>query len=189
MADQPRSDDDAVHAAAAHTPPAPETLDYGPSGYLPERASKRARKIVLRAPLGLQWVVGSLLAGVVLAVAVVVYLQVAASPPGPPWVAAGEVTEIGDARFDDDLGVLLVGAGGRVRALVDAADVDYCPASNRLEAADGRVWSLTGRGRGGAASLDEHPTMVHDTTLYVDVSTVVPGPAPSDEPAAPACAQ
>ncbi|MTV26636.1 hypothetical protein FTX61_14610 [Nitriliruptoraceae bacterium ZYF776] len=32
-----------------------QTPEFGPSGYLPERASKRARKIVLRAPLGLQW--------------------------------------------------------------------------------------------------------------------------------------
>jgi hypothetical protein len=51
-----------------------------------------------------------------------------------------------------------VAAGGRVRAFAEADDVRYCAASNRLEADDGRVWSLTGRGFGGVASLEEHPT-------------------------------
>lgn len=188
MADQSHVDGDGAPTGERRPSGDVESLDYGPSGYLPERASKRARKIVLRAPLGLQWVIGSVVAGLVLLVAVIIYLQVASSPPGEPWVAMGAVTDVGDASFDDEHGVLLVGAGGRVRAFVDADDVDYCPASNRLEASDGRVWSLTGRGRGGVTSLDEHPTMVHERTLYVDVSRVVPGPSASDEPVEPACA-
>lgn len=162
--------------------------DFGPSGYLPERAARRARKIVLRSPLGLQWVVAALLAGVVVVVAGVVFLQRSADPPPAPWVDAGTVEAIGTARADRDLGVLLVGAGGRVRAFAGADTVTFCSASNRLEAPDGRVWSLTGRGLSGTASLDEHPTLVQDGRVYVDPTRTAPGPLPSDQPATPGCA-
>jgi len=160
--------------------------EFGPSGYLPPRASKRARKIVLRAPLGLQWVVASLLAGVVVLVAGWLLLRSSAAPLPPPWVAVGPVEELGDARFDAELDALLVGAAGRVRAFAGASGLDYCPASNRLESPDG-VWSLTGRGLGGAASLDEHPTFVRDEVLYVDPSQTLPGPPATAEPVEPGC--
>lgn len=161
--------------------------EFGPSGYLPKRASTRARKIVLRAPLGLQWVIASLVAGVIVVVAGVLLLRQGGSPPPPPWIALGEVEALAASHVDKELELLVVGAGGRIRAFEDATDVAYCPASNRLEAADGRVWSLTGRGLDGAASLDEHPTLVHGGVAYVDPTRTVPGPAPSDDPAAPAC--
>lgn len=161
--------------------------DFGPSGYLPERAARRARKIVLRAPLGMQWVVAALVAGVVVVVAGTAFLVRSGAPPGPPWVEVAAVDEVGDAGLDRDLGLLLVGAGGRIRAFADAEDVTYCEPSNRLEAADGRVWSLTGRGLGGAASLTEHPTLVQDGVLYVDPSRLSDGPTPSPDAAEPAC--
>ena len=46
--------------------PAPEEPEFGPRGYLPPRASKRARKIVLRAPMSLAWVIAPLVIGVIL---------------------------------------------------------------------------------------------------------------------------
>ena len=161
--------------------------DFGPSGYLPDRAAQRARKIVLRAPLGIQWVIASLVAGVVVAVAGVWFLVASGGPPPEPWVAAGEVAALDAAVHDPQLDALLVTTGGRIRAFADADDVGYCADSNRLEAADGRVWSLTGRGLGGAASLEEHPTLVQDGVVYVDPSRTRPGPTPSDEPAEPGC--
>jgi hypothetical protein len=161
--------------------------EFGPSGYLPERAARRARKIVLRSPLGLQWVVASVLAGVVVVVAGVLYLQRSGDPPPSPWVAVGTVEDVTDAQLEPELDVLIVGAAGRVRAFADAADIGYCPASHRLEDASGRVWTLTGRGLGGAASLAEHPTLVHDGTLYVDPTRTSPGPSASDDPVEPAC--
>ena len=168
------------------SPPGPERPEFGPSGYLPERASKRARKIVLRAPLGMQWIVASLLAGLLVLVAGVLYLQRRDDPPPPPWTAVGEVDALADSQSIGDLDALLVAAGGRVRAFAGADEVAYCDASNRLE--DGtRVWSLTGRGLGGAPSLGEHPTLVHDGTVYVDPSRIVEGPAPSTESVDPAC--
>lgn len=167
--------------------PQPDRPEFGPSGYLPERASKRARKIVLRAPLGLQWVIAALVAGAVVVVAGVLFLQRSAEPPPPPWVEAGTVESIRSAQMERHLDVLLVGAGGRIRAFAGAMDVTYCADSNRLEAPDGRVWNLTGRGLGGAASLDEHPTLVQDGRVYLDPTAAHPGPPPSDEEAEPAC--
>lgn len=165
----------------------PEQPEFGPSGYLPERAAKRARKIVLRAPLGLQWVIASLLAGVVVLVAGVIFLQRSAGPPPPPWLEAGTVEQVTPAAYDDDLDVLLVASGGRVRAFRDAAQVSFCPPSNRLEAADGRSWSLTGRGFGGTPSLEEHPTLLRDGVVYVDRSVTVPAPTPTQDEVAPGC--
>lgn len=167
--------------------PPDERPEFGPSGYLPERASKRARKIVLRAPLGLQWPIAALLAGLAVVVAGVLFLRGSDSPPPEPWVAVGEVADIGPAQPVDDLDVLLVGAGGRLRAFADASEVGYCEPSNRLETSDGQVWNLTGRGLGGTASLAEHPSLVQDGTAYVDPSRTIPGPSPSDDEVLPAC--
>ena len=148
-----------------------EKPEFGPSGYLPPKASARARKIVLRAPLGLQWVIGSLVVGVVVLVAGWLLLRASSAPLPEPWVAVGPAAEVGAAEWHDGLDVLLVGAGGRIRAFVGADDVAYCPESNRLEA-EGRVWTLTGRGL-GTDSLEEHPTFVQDDVLYVDPTRTV----------------
>jgi hypothetical protein len=166
----------------------PPDPSFGPSGYLPERAAKRARKIVLRAPLGLQWVIASAVAGVVVVVAGVLFLQRGGDPPPPPWRAVGTVADVAPTSALADLDALVVAAGGRVRAFAEADDVAYCAASNRLEASDGRVWLLTGRGLGGTTSLDEHPTLVQDGVVYVDPTRTTAGPAPSADPATPACA-
>jgi hypothetical protein len=176
-----------VAAVVPSRDPELERPDFGPSGYLPERAAKRARKIVLRAPLGLQWVVASLVAGLVVVVAGVLFLQRGADPPPPPWVEVGAVEDLHPAGVAADLDVLLVTGGGRVRAFVGAEDVTYCPASNRLEAADGRVWSLTGRGFAATPSLSEHPTQLHDGRVYVDPTVSVPGPAPTSDEVEPGC--
>ena len=164
-----------------------DELDFGPSGYLPERASKRARKIVLRAPLGAQWIVASLVAGVVVVIAGVLFLQQSSGAPSAPWIPVAEVAELELATPSADGRVLLVAGAGRVRAFADADSLAYCEPTNRLESGDGQVWTLTGRGLGGAASLDEHPTTIHDGTVYIDPSRVLPGPPASDEPAEPGC--
>lgn len=167
-----------------------EKPDFGPSGYLPERASKRARKIVLRAPLGLQWVIGSIVAGVVVVVAGLLWLSTSSQAPGEPFVAYAPVDELRVSRIvDDPTGTtLIVTAGGRVRAfdVTDLAVVPaYCESSNRIET-DDRAWSLTGRGL-GVSSLDEHPAVVFDGVLYVDFTSIVEGPPASDEVVEPVC--
>ena len=161
--------------------------EFGPSGYLPERAAKRARKIVLRAPLGAQWIVGALVAGALVVVAGVLFLQSGDAPPPEPWVAVAETSELGSSRYDADIDALIVTAGGRARAFAGAVGVEYCAASNRLESLDGGVWALTGRGLDGTPSLEEHPTLLSAGVLYVDPTRRAPAPEPMDEPVERGC--
>ncbi len=171
------------HAADEQNP------EFGPRGYLPDRAAKRARKIVLRAPLGLQWIIAAVVAGLLVLAAGLAYLRIGAGPPGAPFTRVAAVEDLGISRADADLGILYVAATGRIRAFADADTLAlrYCPASRHVEGADGAVWSLTGRGFDGRPSLREHPTIVDEGVLYVDPTTTQPGPTPSSEHATPAC--
>ena len=170
--------------------PAPDPVPdptFGPSGYLPDRAARRARKIVLRAPLGLQWVVASLVAGAVVLIAGVLLLGRGADAPGAPWVALGTVTDLPASEEDGATGLLVVHVAGRVRAF-DAPDgVAYCAASNRLEHPDGRVWALTGRGLAGTPSLAPAPTLAVSGVAYVDPTALGAPPQPLPDPASPGC--
>lgn len=160
--------------------PDPSSPEFGPSGYLPDRAAKRARKIVLRAPLGLQWVVGALVVGVAVIAAGVLWLQ-GQGPPPEPWEPVGPVESVATGQRLDALDAIVV-AEGRVRVLAGAEDAgaQWCEQSRQLEGSDGAAWSPTGRGLGGTPSLDEHPTQAHEGTLYVDPTRTSPGPAPRD---------
>jgi len=169
--------------------PAPEaTPEFGPRGYLPERAARRARKIVLRAPLGLQWVVGSLAAGLAVLAAGLVLLGRGDAPPGPPWVDLGPVAELPEAATDPASDLLVLTVGGRLRAVEAPPGTRYCPATNRLEHPDGRVWALTGRGLAGTASLPVAPTLATAGRGYVDPTARLPVAEPLTDPAAPGCA-
>lgn len=165
-----------------------DALEFGPAGYLPERASKRARKIVLRAPLGMQWIVSALVFGVLVLVAGLVWLG-SAGPPGSPYVSAGLLPDGGPSvTAVAGQQMWLVAGAGPVLA-VPATQVEvlaWCPESGRLESGDGRVWTPTGRGL-GTPSLATHPVVVHDGTVYVDPTAERPGPRPATDPAPPAC--
>jgi hypothetical protein len=168
--------------------------EYGPPGYLPPRAAKRARKIVLRAPLGLQWAIAAVVAGVLVLGAGAVALVLMSRPPGAPFVAAGPLSAI-DARgagtvataAGDD--VLVLRAAGGVRAFVAPEQpVVWCAASRHLESADGDVWEPDGQLIGGSGeSLTPLPFEVHDGVLYVNPSAgdrpVAPRPAAAASPA------
>jgi hypothetical protein len=167
---------------------------FGPRGYLPDRAARRARKIVLRAPLGMEWIVASLVAGVVVLVAGLLVLNRAGSPPGPPWEALGAVENLPASTWyadagtgDTGTGTLVVNVGGRVRAFVAPEGVIYCAPSNRLEHPDGRVWALTGRGHSGVASLPPVATLTVSGIAYLDRTSVAPPLEPLDTPAVAAC--
>lgn len=165
-----------------------DDLEFGPGGYLPERAAKRARKIVLRAPLGMQWVIASVVAGLVVVVAGVLLLT-RGGAPDPPFVAVAEVADVaGEVVRDETTGAVLVGLSGRVRAFATDEELDYCPASRRLESPDGGVWSLTGRSLSDRPSLAEHPTLSADGVLYVDPTVTTQPPPPAAEPTDPGCA-
>ena len=191
MSDRPDTGTDRASADPERgdaDPPAGPDPEFGPSGYLPERAAKRARKIVLRAPLGMQWIIGSLVAGAVVLVAGLLFLQSRDQAPPDPWVEVSAVDDLEVSAFDPDLDALIVAATGRVRVFAGVDEVAYCPASNRLEEINGDgIWSLTGRGLAGTASLDEHPAQVSGGVLYVDPTRTNPAPPATDDPAEPGC--
>lgn len=166
---------------------------FGPAGYVPPRAAARARKIVLREQMGLQWTIAAVVAGVLILAITVPLVLSSSGPPGPPSVDAGPLSQV-DARGDgvvdvDGAPVLVVRGGGVLAAFLDAPqDARYCAASRRIEAPDGRVWSLQGRLLGGSgASLARVPATAYDGRLFVD-PTAPEVLAPSSGEVAPACA-
>ncbi len=167
--------------------------DYGPRGYLPDRAARRARKIVLREQLGVGWVVASVLAGVLLLATGAAYLWWQSGPPGAPYAAVGALDELpaGHAvrTTVDGTDLLLVRAGGRPHALAAPLEaVEFCPASGHLESAAGGVWALDGQRLDAAeGSLARFAALVHQGTVYVDASAPEPPVPPADRDVEPAC--
>lgn len=174
----------------------PDAPDAGPPGYLPQRAARRARKIVLRAPLGVGWILAALAAALVVAAAGLAFLFARAGPPGPPFVPVAELDDLGHgaARVltSEPAGrLLVVRAGGRLRAFeASGQPVVYCPASRRLESPSGQVWTLEGQLTGGRGqSLRPVASQVFAGVVYVD-PTARPPPAPAAPVGeAPACAR
>lgn len=156
---------------------ATEQPEFGPSGYLPPRAAKRARKIMLREPLGLQWAIAAVVAGVLVLAAGSLLVLLMSRPPGAPFVAAGELSAIDPrgARIvatvsGSDVLVLRAAGGVRVFAAPDQP-VAWCAQSRHLESTDGDVWEPNGRLVGGQGeSLAPLPVEVHDGVLYVNPS-------------------
>jgi hypothetical protein len=166
--------------------PAPRP-EFGPGGYLPDRAARRARKIVLRAPLGLQWVIASLVAGVVVLLAGLLLLGRGDARPEPPWITLGPLADLPVSAVDPGTGLLVVTVGDRLRAFDAPEGVSYCTPSNRLEHPDGRVWALTGRGYAGTDSLVPVPTLAVSGEAFLDPTVRGPAPAPLQDPATPGC--
>lgn len=170
-----------------------ERPEFGPRGYVPPQAAKRARKIVLREPMGLGWPVAAVAAGVLLGLLGLVYLLTQTGPPGPPFAAAGPLGAVDPRGVTvlraDATPVLVVRAGGGVRAfLVPDATVAYCGASKRLEGDDGSVWTVDGRLTGGPGpSLTPVPVQVHGGVVYADPRHPAEPPPAAPAGAAPAC--
>lgn len=168
--------------------------EYGPRGYLPERAARRARKIILRERMGLGWPLAALAAAVVLAVAGGSFLLTRTGPPDAPFapvadlaaVPAGEAVTV--TAPDGD--VLVVRTATRVQAfLAPGKAVAYCGASGLLEAPDGALWDTGGRLLGGPGdSLAVAPTQVHAGVVYADLGAARAPPAGADSGARPRCA-
>jgi hypothetical protein len=168
-----------------------ERPEFGPRGYLPDRAARRARKIVLREPMGLGWPVAAVIAGVLVAAVGLAYLLARTLAPAPPFVPVGELERIprpgavvAEVEGSADA-VLVVRVTGSPRGFIaPPEEVAYCPASRRLEApASGSVWRLDGQRVGGRAdSLPPVELRLHDGTLYVN-------PVAAGEPIPPSAAR
>ncbi|MGI9016233.1 MAG: hypothetical protein ACR2HR_03860 [Euzebya sp.] len=148
--------------------------EFGPGGYLPPRAAKRARKIVLRERMGAHWPIAAVVAGVLILVVTVPFVLSSGGPPGQPFVEAGPLSaidpDVGDVVDVGGRPVLVIRAGGALRAFVDPpGQARYCPASRRIEAPDGRQWSAQGRllvGQG--QSLRPVQITAYDHMLFID---------------------
>lgn len=172
--------------------PAGQKPEFGPRGYVPPQAAKRARKIVLREPMGLGWPVAAVIAGALLVLLGVVFLLTRTGPPGAPFEPVADVEAL-DPRGATTVAagtsqVLVVRAGGPVRVFVSPpASVDYCPGSKRLESGADDVWAIDGRHMAGGESLTPLAAQVHDGTLYVNLAQPLKAPPAADLDVKPAC--
>jgi hypothetical protein len=170
------------------------TPDFGPGGYLPPRAAKRARKIVLREQMGFGWPLAAVAASLLVAIAGGAYLYASNRAPGPPFVAAGQLTSVpaGEAQLIGDQGdqrALVVRAGGSVRAFRAAGpEVSWCEESGRIETARS-AWGPDGRLlHGQGQSLQPLRSVVRFGVVYVDFTTALPRPEPALGGEPPVCA-
>lgn len=170
----------------SEAPPEPRP-DFGPRGYLPERAARRARKIVLREQMGVGWPLAAVGAAI-LVVAVGIAFLLRSGPPAPPFRPAGPLARLAPSSaqvvpLEGPQGdVLVVRAGGGVRTFAPPpGPIGWCETSRRLESPDGQVWTLDGLlVGGGGTSLQPLPSTVYDGELYVDPTD--PGPVPPADP-------
>ena len=169
--------------------------EFGPGGYLPPRAAKRARKIVLREQMGTGWPLAAVLAAVLVAVAGGAYLYTSTRAPAAPFVAMGPLTQVepgsaASVTSDAAGGVeaLVVRAGGTVRAFrAEPGDIAWCPESGRIENAQA-AWTPEGRAvHGEAQSLRPLRSVVYDGVVYVDTTTSLPRPPAAPGGAPPVC--
>jgi hypothetical protein len=160
--------------------------DYGPRGYLPERAARRARKIVLREQMGLGWPLAAIVAAAVVAAVGVAFL-LRSGPPGAPFRPAGPLEAVPASSAvtlpveGADAEVLVARAAGGLRTYAaPGAQVAWCARSRRLESPAGQVWTPEGILVGGTGdSLRPLPSTVYDGTLYVDPAAAG-APLPAD---------
>ncbi len=187
-------------AAASERPTA--APDFGPRGYLPERAAKRARKIILREQMGLQWPIAAVVAAVVVLIAGGLYLAFGTKPPAAPFAPVARIESVdprgaavlpAGASQGQDLeaprsDLLVVRAGGGVRTFLAAEGISWCAQSDRLESDRGEVWTSTGRlVSAGGESLTPVPSQVYDGVLYVDETSPGSPLPPDNRQETPAC--
>ena len=150
---------------------------------------------MLREPMGLQWAIAAVVAGLLVLVAGGLLVWRMSGPPGAPFETAGQISAV-DPRgaavvstaSGTDVLVLRAVGGVTVFAAPDRA-VSWCAQSRRLESADGGVWEPDGRLIGGeGGSLARLPAEVHDGVVYVDPSAEGQAlPARPEPGATPAC--
>lgn len=171
-----------------------DDVEFGPRGYLPQRAAKRARKIVLREQMGFGWPLAAVAASLIVVTAGVVYLLSVNRPPAAPFVAVAPLSQVpvaGGAGLPvggESLFVLRAGGPMRVFAAPDGAALRWCGESRRIEGRAGQVWTAEGRLVGGeGSSLPALPSTVFRGVIYVDPSAPGSAPAPASTSETPAC--
>ena len=144
-------------------------------GYLPRRAADR--KLVIRAQLGLPWVLAALAAAAVLLVAAVAFVALRPARPGRPYVDQGPL-----AAYPEQAVTPLRDRSGwldrRAGLAVVAGPVAFCPADGGWVGEGGRRYDAEGRTDTGNG-LTLWAVRAASGHVYVDPtrSTVVTGQA------------
>ncbi len=153
-------------------------------GYLPRKAANR--KLVIRAQLGLPWVLGALAAAALLAVAAVAFVLSRPTTPGGAFADQGALA----AYPDQDVTPLRDGRGWldrRAGLAAVAGPVAFCPADGGWVGADGRRYDERGRTDDGngltlwavrAASGRVYVDATRPTTVTEQAEPLPPCPAP-----------
>lgn len=149
-------------------------------GYLPRKAA--SRKLVIRAQLGMAWVVGALAAAAILGVAAVVFLLSRPNVPKAPYTEEGRLTDYPEQAVQP-----LPNADGwldrRTGLAVVAGALSFCPEDGGWVGPDGRRYDAEGRSDTGTG-LTLWAVKAASGRVYVDrtTTTTVTGAA---EPLAP----
>ena len=152
-------------------------------GYLPRKAAQR--KLVIRAQLGMGWVIGALVAAALLAVAAVAFWLSRPNVPGKPYQDAGRLSDYPEQAVKP-----LPGKDGwvdrRTGLTVVAGALSFCPDDGGWVGTDGRRYDADGRADDGRG-LTLWAGKAANGRVYVDrtTSTTVPG---QSEPLAPCAA-
>jgi hypothetical protein len=156
-------------------------------GYLPRKAANR--KLIIRAQLGLPWVLAALGAAALLAVAAVAFVLSRPSTPGAPYRDEGPLS-----AYPEQAVKPLPGADGwldrRTGLAAVAGAVAFCPADGGWVGEDGRRYDEEGRSENGTG-LTLWAVRAASGHVYVDrtTTTTVTGQAeplpPCDAPWAP----
>jgi hypothetical protein len=182
---------DPVVPVGGGVPVDPETGER--YGYLPRKAA--SRKLVIRAQLGLPWVLAALAAAALLAVAAVAFVVTKPTHPGRPYVDEGRLSDYPEqavAPLRDGTGWVDRRAG----LAAVAGPVAFCPADGGWVGADGTRYDADGRtdaARGltlwavRAASGHVYVDRTHATTVEGQTEPLAPCETPwlPGEPAPP----
>lgn len=144
-------------------------------GYLPRKAANR--KLVIRAQLGLPWVVGALVAAGILLVAGAAFFLSRPDEPGGAYVSQGALK----AYPEQAVSPLQDGSGWldrRTALAAVAGPVAFCPADGGWVGPGGERYDADGRSEGGTG-LTLWAVRAAGGKVYVDKTrtTRVPGQA------------
>ena len=134
-------------------------------GYLPPRAARR--KLLIRAQLGLPWMVSALVFAVAILAAGTAYLLLRPARPPAPFVDQGPISRYADGAVTS----LPDGSGwldrrGGLTAIGD--DVAFCPADGGWVDPAGARFDADGRRAEGGPGLLRLPVRAADGRVFVD---------------------
>lgn len=165
------TDKDPVVPVGGGVPFDPETGER--YGYLPRKAA--SRKLVIRAQLGLPWVLGALGAAALIAVVAVAFVLSRPDRPKPPYTDEGRLSDYPEQAVKP-----LPGKDGwidrRVGLAAVAGPLAFCPADGGWVGPDGRRYDADGRSENGTG-VTLWAVRAASGRVYVDrtTSTVVTG--------------